>query len=135
MGNLIEGSFLIFCAGGLLLLLGVFMLGQSVIRIATWRRCQGKIVGYKTEMSDDQKFYLPRVSFTDASGEVITFNNPQGRGVKGRKKNDSVTVLYNPRDPKDAQIKSWSNLWLSPFFFLGLSAPFIIKGLQEMGYL
>jgi hypothetical protein len=128
-------SYFLLLVGFALSIFGLLMLGQSALRIIKWKTGFGNIVRYKTHYSDGQKYYFPYVSYTTSWGESFTFESQQGRGTKNRKENKRVSVLYNPSNPEDAQIKSWSNLWMFPSFILGLSSAFIIGGMVELGLL
>ena len=73
--------------------------------------------------------YHPVVRFTTTAGETKTFTAGGGSYPAKYEIGETVTVMYNPADPSEAQIKSWE-LWFVPtlFMVIGLLPPLVFGG-------
>jgi hypothetical protein len=92
--------------------------------------------------------YYPVVEFASARGEAIRFQGSTGSGVPEYEIGTRVIVVYQPNDPQQAKILSFSQFWLGPlvvsiaglvFFSMGVGAFFLIgqsdrrmDGVQEL---
>lgn len=70
--------------------------------------------------SDDGPTYYPVVRFADAEGRDVTFTSSTGSNPPSHREGDRVEVLYDPRDPNDAEINSFFSLWFGPLMIGGL---------------
>jgi predicted ribosomally synthesized peptide with SipW-like signal peptide len=68
--------------------------------------------------SGHASMFYPEVEFTASSGEKIKFRSDFGSRPAGHKIGQSVTVRYDPADPKKAEIESVMNLWLVPLILV-----------------
>jgi hypothetical protein len=64
----------------------------------------------------------PHIRFTTAEGEAITFTHHTASDPPGYKIGQKVNIRYQPSRPHEAQIASFSSLWLMPglLLFVGL---------------
>jgi Protein of unknown function (DUF3592) len=59
------------------------------------------------ERDEDVSYFSPVVQFHTARGQVVEFEGNDGSLRAG----DSVRVLYDPANPQDARLDSWSSRW------------------------
>jgi hypothetical protein len=70
-----------------------------------------------------ETLYYPRIRFQTTSGrEIFILREDVGTNPPSHKLGEAVTVLYDPRNPSAARIKSWWSLWGGPSMFLTGSA-------------
>ena len=73
------------------------------------------------------KSYFPVVSFTAPDGASHQFVDATGTSQEHYAPGDTVEVLYDPRAPTRALLKSWNNTWQEPVRYLALgSLPLLI---------
>ena len=58
--------------------------------------------------------YYPVIEFADKGAETIRFQGSTGSGVPEYAIGTRVMVVYQPDDPHQAKIVSFSQLWLGP---------------------
>lgn len=103
----------------------VVLIYQQFTFIQIAQRARGKIVDYVEHCSGsgvDDCTSSPRVEFTTATGQNITFTNKLSSSttVGNTTKADTalgseVAILYDKNDPHNARIDSIMNRWFLPF--------------------
>jgi Protein of unknown function (DUF3592) len=78
----------------------------------------------ETDSEGDVTFH-PVVRFTTAEGRTVEFVSSSGRSPAPWSVGDRVEVLYDPDDPKDAELSGFFDLWLFPIAFTGVGVGFI----------
>lgn len=73
--------------------------------------------------------YAPKVTFTTADHQLITFTNPVYSSGFRQKTGETITVYYSPDHPEQARVRMpvdssaiWPILFGSLFFFLGIKS-------------
>jgi len=66
--------------------------------------------------------YCPVVEFKTGSGEVVRFESSFGTMPATHKVGQVVKVLYDPKEPRSAEIESGLSKWLVPGFLLVFAA-------------
>ena len=61
--------------------------------------------------------FFPDVKYTPPGGQEITFRSKSVSRADNYKPGDEVRVLYNPEDPTNAVIGSFSHLWAIALIF------------------
>lgn len=61
--------------------------------------------------------YFPDVKYTTAKGEEVVFRSQATSKADHYKAGDEVNVLYNPNNPQEAVINSFSALWFIALIF------------------
>jgi len=61
--------------------------------------------------SDNSIMYKPLVQFTDNKGTLIEFSSSTSSNPPSYSVNEKVKVIYNPKSPNKAKIKSFFSLW------------------------
>jgi len=120
------------CGGLLFFGGGVFELAASYRFQATAVRTVGTVVENVPKTQEDtshngtvETLYYPRIRFQTASGREIFFlREDVGTNPPWHKLGETVNVLYDPRNPSAARIKSWWSLWGDPSMFLTGSAAY-----------
>jgi Protein of unknown function (DUF3592) len=72
--------------------------------------------------------FYPRVHFRTADGQEITMITNSGSSPPSYYVGEAVTILYDPRQPYRAEIRSFGDLWTSPLVFSGLGLIFLSIG-------
>jgi hypothetical protein len=96
-----------------------FLLRQTYRKTKKWATAFGTITGYAEHYNARQGiFFRPQVQFSDTNGKEFTFKSSIGSRRKPYRIGASVKVLYPLDNPADADIKSFTSLWLPPLFLL-----------------
>ena len=121
---LVVGSLLTLAAGGLAF--------RSLRRCFTWSSATGTVqrldeeidrLGRDTKLKGARRFRAA-VGFTTRDGREISFCSEVATSHRDYRVGDSVRVLYDPRDPKRAEIASFVRLWSLPIAFSFFAAVF-----------
>ena len=75
--------------------------------------------------------YCPRVQFLTRTGQKVEFLGPCSDPAS-YDLNETVTVLYDPRNPSRASIKSFWALWGQSFIFIVVGLPFSLGGIVPL---
>ena len=62
--------------------------------------------------------YFPIVEFTDATGQPWRVETDVGTSPPAFERQQAVNVLYDPRNPREAQIDTFGERWLMPLLML-----------------
>ena len=103
----VVGSVLTLAAGGLAF--------RSLRRCFTWSSATGTVhrLDEETGRKGERRFRAA-VGFTARDGREISFCSEVATSHRDYRAGDSVRVMYDPRDPKRAEIASFVRLWLLP---------------------
>lgn len=112
---------IIFIVTGLAVIAGCLFWGYRVHRFKSAAApAEGQVIQLNRGGSH------PQVRFTTADG--ITVEQAQGGLVFGCQVGDSLRILYNPENPRQAKIDSFGALWGFPVLGLVLGAAFLSAG-------
>ena len=118
------GYTLFFLAGLGVLIYAVYESAINLKLIFSGEKVTGVVDRFDSYTSTDSEtrktttYYSPVIKFTDVNG-VDRYFSPEGSyAYKSRKVGDKVKLLYNPNNPKQANIYSISRMFLRP---LGLA--------------
>jgi Protein of unknown function (DUF3592) len=107
-------------------------------RYKRWAKASGtviELIKVETISSDRATMptYAPRVSFRTASGETAEFTSTSSSSA-GPAVGDTVSVLYDPTDPKDAQLDSFLSKYgfVVAVLFLGMTM-IVIYSIKKFG--
>ncbi|MBA4146588.1 MAG: DUF3592 domain-containing protein [Verrucomicrobia bacterium] len=120
---------LVFTLGGLsLIILAAFQLREVRAFVRTAAVADGRVV--KLEFGRSPGFrggYNTVFTFSDASGQKHK-GHTSWSTRPGYKVGDKVVVLYQPKSPEAARIRSFRALWLFPTIFGCLGIAFSMVG-------
>lgn len=114
------------------LLVGIGMMTGGLLWFRSTRHwvrgassAQGRVLGFAKTLNEEGKdFYYPLIAFKTAEGRTIEFRSKIGRERPMYQVNDPVEVLYEPRRPNEAVIRSFGSLWLFPGILTALGLGF-----------
>ena len=117
-----------------LLLLSIPLLFIGVRKCLQTVNAQGVVIDHEYRIVPDPEgsrstylFYDPVVKFTTIQGEVFTFPEEINVESPTYEVGDFVDILYDPGNPSEAIIRSWSRYWQEPIYYLVLGfIPFIV---------
>jgi len=115
--------------------LGLGSLGFFVYRrVCRFRRsaasAEGTVVDFRENVDDDgDTSYYPIFRFQDTAGQEHQICSDVGSNPPGFKKGYLVSILYDPNNPANARIDTFSQLWLGPVILLALGGTFALLGL------
>jgi Protein of unknown function (DUF3592) len=102
--------------------------------VAGAEHATGTVIDLSRETDSEGRVTLyPVVRFTTADGRTVQFLSSSGSSSPPEV-GDSVDVLYDPDDPRDAQLSGFFDLWLFPLVFGGLGIAFTTVGLFAPGF-
>jgi hypothetical protein len=123
----VPGLFAIIGLGLLIASFFVFLSTRSFINSSA--RATGTVIAHASSRSSDGDLtYAPVVSFRTPDGHSVEFKSQTSSSSRSPAVGQTVEVLYNPRNPQEAEINSFSSLWLLPIILSGLGAGFFIIG-------
>ena len=105
---------LIACGIGFLVL-SSYLYQRTGAFVAKAVRAPGQVVRlHETDSSDASTTYAPVVEYTDDQGQRHEFVDSWSSSPPSYRTGDEVQVLYNPRNPREAQIdRGRANYWVS----------------------
>ncbi len=80
--------------------------------------------------SEGSILYKPFVSFQTENGELIEFASKTSSYPASYSIGENVSVLYDPSDPYNAQLNSFSSLWFGILIFFVVGISFMGAGLS-----
>lgn len=116
----------------ILILFGIFFIGASTYifnDIQTFIEkslsTTGTVIRLSEEFDDDNDIlFSPIVRFETIKGKIIEFKSTTSSNPPSHRVGENVSVLYDPKNPYNAKINSFTSLWLAPILFLGLGIIF-----------
>jgi succinate dehydrogenase/fumarate reductase cytochrome b subunit len=113
----------------LMLAIAAISAARSGLALAKEATAQGSVVDLvlRTDQTGNQ-FYYPVVAFTLPDGSRQTIQIATGSGSPAYKQDESVTIAYDPEQPRNARISSFSNtasMWILPLITGVLGAAFL----------
>jgi len=128
--KIVRVMFGIFFVSGLGMLIGSYFTYQHMRKfLGTAIETAGVVVDLvERESSDDNgtsTSYHPRVRFRTAEGQSIEFVSKTGSNPPKYSVNQTVKVLYNPRQPSEAYINSFAPLWFTTVLLAVLGLAFM----------
>jgi hypothetical protein len=100
---------------------------------------QGKVVEILKSLPVDETkstsaFYYPLVEFQDQNGQTYRFKGSTGSNAPAYETGAQVPLVYNPRNPSEAQLTNFSQFWLGPLLIIlaGLGILFLSYGAFSM---
>lgn len=112
----------IFLIVGVAALVGGIYWGVKTQRfVASASRASGTVIELERRQSgDDGPTYYPVIRFIDADGREVTFTSSTGSNPPSKREGDKVDVLYDPKNPNEAELNSFFALWFGPLMVGGL---------------
>lgn len=103
-------------AGGI----GFYLYSNTNTFLSHASHAQGTVIGLlQHEISEDHSIshytiYYPEIAFTDKTGRTINFYSKDSSSPPDYVKGDKVNVIYDPKNPSNAKIDSFTTLWVRP---------------------
>lgn len=118
-----------FIASGItVILIGCFLAYQQLRFINQSASSDGTIVelkAYKSQRrSTSSVSYCPIAQFTTVTGELIRFEGSICSYPPSFQAEQKVPILYNPNNPKRAEISTFWQLWFNSVLVIGLGVLF-----------
>jgi hypothetical protein len=124
---------------GAILLVGAFALlalGASCYnRAANFKKIAAEAQGTVIELKEDSSganshtVYYPIIRFADKAGQEHTLYSTSGSFPPAYEVGERVSVLYDPANPKEAKVNSFTGLWLLPLILGILGGLELLAGL------
>jgi hypothetical protein len=125
MGDAMRVTKIVVRVFGVISLLSSFAflaLGASCYnRAAHFKKTAVKALGTVIELKEDSSggaqshtVYYPIIRFVDKAGQEHTLYSSSGSYPPAYEVGEHVSVLYDPANPKEAKVNTFSDLWLWP---------------------
>ncbi len=118
---------LIFMVGFGLLLVGGWTGFQKYQLVRKSVRTQGRVIEIKQEVIKNPEphrrlmvSFHPVYEFSTLQGEVITFSISTGTDIPPYREGETVQILYDPQDPQNASLVTYSSLLLRTLVLTGI---------------
>jgi len=123
-----------FLVGAGLLVGDYFMIKGNVSFLANSVKTEGKVINIlKIESSSSNSKgsynYSPEVSFTDNTGQEVTFKSSLSTSMPTYKIGEKVNVIYNKDNPQEARINTFFQLWFGVLILSFMGTIFFLVGL------
>jgi hypothetical protein len=105
---------LLLALGAVCLLLGLYLLSQSLEATSGAIATTGEVVSYLEKRDGDEVFYRPRVRFTTLRGDIVTIASPLAAKSQRFAIGARVPVTYPPDEPIKGRIATFTDNWLGP---------------------
>lgn len=121
----------VFIPIGLLLLLGATW---AVSSTKTWLahavEAEGKVIELVRRRDSENTGYLfaPVVRFQTMEGRTVEFESSLRSNPPAYRTGQTVSVFYDPDEPRSATIKGFFSLWLMPVILGFIATVFLIVG-------
>jgi hypothetical protein len=129
MGIAVFVGLLFFVIGIVVLIGGIISVVKQRRQMADSLSAVGLITGLATEMGKSGHLYYPLVQFKTASGQALSFQSAVGSSPAGYSVGQQVKVLYDSRNPQQAEIDSMVSQWFVPGCMLAMGLMFTLGGL------
>ena len=125
-----EAALTLF-VGSILTLVGSWLLYHAVRQTLFWPKAAATMLRYCIKRSeghpDGQPFYYAVLRFETRGGQTITTMSNCGSWRRPWERGSSVTVRYNPANPRWAELATFANVWAMPLVFLVLAAGALVR--------
>ncbi|MDP3976258.1 MAG: DUF3592 domain-containing protein [bacterium] len=113
----------------IMIIVGLLMMGgagyfilQTIQFIRVSVTTTGVVTDIQSYRGNDDTTYSSIVTFAPKRGEEITFTQSSSSSWIPYNIGDTVPVRYNPENPKDAEINSFTDLWMIPLILFIMGA-------------
>lgn len=96
--------------------------------VSTAQKAKGMVVNLLTERHDNKTRYRPEVQFTAPDGQQIKFRSSMSSSPPAYREGESVGVLFDPANPRKAEIDSFKTLWMGPLIAGLMGLLFLVIG-------
>jgi len=98
-------------------------------KYAAWDVTSGKVIDVRvTSITPGNPYYFPVVEFFSPAGQKMTFESDVGSYPQKPRVGKLVDVIFNPEDPRQASIKSWSAMWFTLSAIAGMGCLALVLG-------
>jgi hypothetical protein len=119
----------VFLTIGAIMLAGTFYLYQNQQDfLKKANTVQGTVIELVANRSDNSTTYTPVVAFKTKKGEEITYTSSVSSNPPSYSEGETVEILYDPADPKDASINGFASLWIGCLILGILGTIFFLIG-------
>lgn len=109
-----------FISVGIIVMVGgLCWLIQTISFVKRAATAPGQITEMKVENDVDGTMYQAIFTFTDQTGKTHTQRSDITESNPSFQAGEKVTVLYDPANPEESKIDSFTTLWLFPVIFGG----------------
>ncbi len=115
----------------LFIIFNLYIFTKKILFLKSAISTNGIVKKVGSESSDNgASVYFQTVEFNTEQGKIFTVSSVMGSGWDKDSKGNSVKVLYNAKDPSNAVINDFKNIWgfESIVFFLGCIGLFVYYG-------
>ena len=124
------GKFAFIPLGVLLLLGAAWAVSSTKTWLAHAIEVEGKVIEMVRERNSDNTGYLfaPVVRFQTVEGNTVEFESGLRSNPPGYRTGQTVSVFYDPDEPRSAAIKGFFSLWLMPLILGFIGTVFLMVG-------
>lgn len=127
-GDVMEKAFTL--AGSGLLVWGAYLTVKMKLFLRKSAPTTGVIVKHiRTSDIDGKDAYFPVIEFKTASGKTEQFKSRTSYARSTQRVGEEIAVLYDPLNPRRAEINSFLTLWIFPVSMLGVGMIILAAGL------
>ena len=121
--------------GLILILYSAYGLINTLIFLHGSAAAMGLVIDVESKFMGEDNAILPIVTFVTEDGRPVQFTSNVGEGFIGGwafRIGESVTVRYDPDNPTDARIDSFTQVWGSFYIPLLIGSAFILTNRKNL---
>lgn len=100
-------------------------------KYAAWVVTPGKVIEVRFEsITPGNPYYFPVVEFIGTAGQSMTFESDVGSYPQKPQVGMRVDVIFNPGDPRETIIRSWSAMWFTLSAIAGMECIALVLGMM-----
>ncbi|MBN1203430.1 MAG: DUF3592 domain-containing protein [Myxococcaceae bacterium] len=121
---------LILAVVGIGLVVGSIVAASRTKRfLATAQEARAEVIGmHVSSGTQSSRAYFPVLRYRTQKGATHEVTSSVGSNPPRYKEGDSVVILYEPANPTNVRIHTFSNVWLVPMILGGIGGIFILVG-------
>lgn len=101
--------------------IGLYEAIQTRQEISTYQTTAGTIVDNTYQStSENGGAYYPIIEFKPLDGPTTRFTDGIGSLPPDYEVGETIEILYNPQDVRQARINSWKRLWFAPTLLIAI---------------
>ena len=118
--------------GFVMIIIGAFLVVNEQLFLGNVEKTTGRVTGFDVSTdSDGGDSYCPVVEFTTRAGQTVSYDSNFCSAPPAYSVGQQVNMIYDPRNPKNAQLQGFFEAYTAPLVVGGLG--FLFFGIAVFG--
>ncbi|RYZ37044.1 MAG: DUF3592 domain-containing protein [Sphingobacteriales bacterium] len=115
-------------AGGLLLVISLFLLNRSISFIRNSEKAVATVIEMETIHDSDGNTYKPIFQYKTSTGQEFIYRKSASSSPASWQTGEQTTIAYNPNDPGEARILTYFGSFGWSIVLMAIAMPFVVIG-------